>query len=233
MTIGIIDDELHNRLVIRRILENNCPQLQITVDEGSIEKAVAALNAQQPELVFLDIRLKSGTGFDIVEKLKYKPRIIFTTAYSEYILKAFKVQAVDYILKPIDEAEIIESIGKAERLLAARQTPPQTFCYTADGERKSVPYDEILYFESAAIHTYLVTEQERLLVGTNIGEIEKELPETKFYRSHHSYIVNLKKIKSIDVKRNGQINLTNNDVIPVSQRKLPGFLDLIRLTNVS
>lgn len=234
MKTAIIDDEPQNRLVIRRIIENNCPQLDIVVEEGSIDKAIEKINAQKPDLVFLDIRLKNGTGFDIVDKLTYKPKIIFTTAYSEYALKAFKVHAVDYLLKPIDEQELSNSVAKFEKLLAAKQ--PQAspvYSYTINGEKKNINYEEIFYFESSGTHTYLATETERILLPKNIGEIEKELTGNKFYRTHHSYIVNIKKIRSIDVKRNGQVNLANNATIPVSQRRLGDFLDLIRQTNVS
>lgn len=234
MKTAIIDDEPQNRLVLRRIIENNCPQLDIIVDEGSIEKAIEKINAQKPDLVFLDIRLKNGTGFDIVDKLTYKPKIIFTTAYSEYALKAFKVHAVDYLLKPIDEQELTDSVTKLEKLLATKQAQVSNlYSYTANGEKKSIGYDEIFYFESAGTHTYLATEAERILLPKNIGEVEKELTGNKFYRTHHSYIVNLKKIRSIDVKRNGQINLANNQSIPVSQRKISNFLDLIKHTNIS
>lgn len=232
--IAIIDDELHNRIVIRRIIESKCPHHQIVVDEGSIEKSVAEINTHKPDLIFLDIRLKNGTGFDIVEKLTYKPKIVFTTAYSEYALRAFKVHAVDYILKPIDEKELLDSIAKIEKKPANQ--PAQnlnTYHYNLSGEKKSILYDDIIYFESAGTHTYLASETERILIPINLGEIEKELPETRFFRTHHSYIVNLRKIKSVDVKRNGQIHLSNNSVIPVSQRKLPRFLDLIRYTSVS
>jgi two-component system LytT family response regulator len=234
MKIAIIDDELHNRRVIRRIIENNCPQLDIVVDEGMIEKAVEEINAQKPDLIFLDIRLKNGTGFDIVEKLSYTPKIVFTTAYSEYAIKAFKVHAVDYLLKPIDERELTDSVAKLEKLLAARQQPASNlYTYALNGEKKIIGYDEIFYFESSATHTYMVTATDRILLPKNIGEVEKEITGTRFYRTHHSYIVNLKKIRSIDVKRNGQINLMNDEAIPVSQRRLGDFLDLIKHTNVS
>lgn len=234
MKIAIIDDELHNRLVIRRIIENNCPQLDIVVDEGIIEKAVKEINAQKPDLIFLDIRLRNGTGFDIVEKLSYNPKIIFTTAYSEYAIKAFKVHAVDYLLKPIDERELTDSVAKLEKLLAAKQQPASNlYTYALNGEKKTIGYEEIFYFESSGAHTYLATATDRILLTKNIGEVEKELTGSRFYRTHHSYIVNLKKIRSIDVKRNGQINLMNDDVIPVSQRRLSDFLDLIKHTNVS
>lgn len=234
MKIAIIDDELQNRIVIRRIIESNCPHLDIVVDEGIIEKAIQEINAKKPDLVFLDIRLKNGTGFDIVEKLTCKPKIIFTTAYSEYAIKAFKVQVVDYLLKPIDEQELTDSVSKLEKLLNLKQpAPANLYTYTIDGEKKNISYGEIFYFESSGIHTYMATEKERILLPKNIGEIEKELPASKFYRTHHSYMVNIKKIRSIDVNRNGQINLSNDAIIPVSQRKLSDFLDHIKHTNVS
>lgn len=234
MKIAIIDDELHNRLVIRRIIEANCPHHQIVVDEGRIDLSVEEINACTPDLVFLDIRLRNGTGFDIVANLNYKPKIVFTTAYSEYALKAFSVQALDYILKPIDEQELTEIIARVEKLLSSKQaTAPGSFSYIHEGEKRMAGYDEIFYFESSGFQTHMITATERLLLSRNIGEIEKVLPEHKFYRTHNSYIVNLKKIQSIDVKRNGQINLANGESIPVSQRKLSHFLDVIKHTNVS
>lgn len=234
MKIAIIDDELHNRLVIRKIIENNCPNLDIVVDEGSIDKAIQEINHKKPDLIFLDIRLKNGTGFDIVERIAWKPKIIFTTAYSEYAIKAFKVHALDYILKPIDDQEIIESIKRFEKTQTQKNPAGSNFySYATNNSKKTISYDEILYFESSGAYTYLVAEQEKILLSKNIGEIEKEFSENKFYRTHNSYLVNLKKIKSIDVKRNGQINLSNGDIIPVSQRKLNDFLELIKHTNVS
>lgn len=234
MNIAIIDDELHNRMVLRRILENNCPQLRITVDEGSIETSIEALNRQKPELVFLDIRLRNGTGFDIVEKLNYKPKIIFTTAYSEYVLKAFKVQALDYLLKPIDEAELIKAVAKAERSSASRSGSNNLiYHYKSDGEQRSISFDDILYFETEGSQSWIVTESHRLTIASSMEQIEKELPESRFYRTHKDYIINLKKIKSIDVRRESRVNLANDSSIPVASQNLSSLLNIIKLTNVS
>lgn len=236
MKVAIVDDELMNRLVIRKIVKGNCPWVDIVVDEELIDNAVASINAARPDVVFLDIRLKNGTGFDIMRELEYKPRVIFTTAYSEYAIKAFKVQAFDYLLKPIDENELIDSLERCRQLMvkAELQEPREEktvqgfYSYATSSGKTTISFDEINYFEGSGAYTFIITRDDKILLSKNIGEIEKEVPASLFYRTHNSYIVNVKKIKSVDAKRSGQITLMNDDVIPLSQRKAKEFLELLK-----
>ena len=238
MTIGIIDDENSNRLLIRSILQALAPEEPIIVDEALIDPAIISLNKLRPDIVFLDIKLKNGTGFDILKKLNYKPEIIFTTAYSQYAIDAIKVHAFDYILKPINESELIKSLKNCKEKLKSEDTGKFTLqsnfynIATNDG-KYSLNYSEIYYFESSGSYTYCVTNTKKTIFSKNIGEVEKEIPADIFFRTHHGFIVNLTKINRIEIKRNGKLYLTNKKVIPLSQRKIKEFKSMFSLTKLN
>ena len=235
MNVGIVDDEQNNRLVIRNIINQNCPTVQITVEEGLIDKAIENLNRFRPELLFLDIELKNGTGFDIIQKLQYNPEIIFTTAYSQYAINAIKVHAFDYILKPINDNELIaslfsvkEKIKKNTQVETREHSVRKFYLINTNEGKQTLNYNHILYFEGAGAYTYCVTPYKRIIFSKNIGEVEKEIPQEVFFRTHNSFIVNLNKIKHIETKRSGHITMDNDDVLPISQRKIKTFLELFK-----
>lgn len=230
MTIGIIDDETRNRLLLKSILQAYAPEEQIIVDEGLIEPAIEKLNHLRPDVVFLDIELKNGTGFDILKGLTYSPEVIFTTAYSQYAIDAIKVHAFDYILKPINEKELVASLNQCRNKIEKNKTQEvpapigKSFFNIATVEGKiSLNYADIFYFESSGSYTYCATPDKKILFSRNIGEVEKELPKNIFFRTHHSFIVNLTKVNKIEIKRNGKLHLNNSEVIPLAQRKIKEF----------
>jgi two-component system, LytTR family, response regulator len=230
ITVGIIDDEKANRSVIKNILTEYCAYANIIVEDGLIESSVKELNLKKPEVIFLDIELKNGTGFDILTQLNYKPEVIFTTAYSQYAINAIKIKAFDYILKPINEEELVNSLKNCkEKILNAKEFAKNalgtdTFYNIATNEGKlSLNFNDILYFEGSGSYTYCVTVSKKILFSKNIGEVEKEIASSLFFRTHHSYIVNLTKINRIEIKRNGKLFLNNNESIPLSQRKIKEF----------
>lgn len=236
MTVGVIDDETANRQVIKNILSTYCPEVTVTVDEGQIDAAVEALNAKRPELLFLDIELRSGTGFDIIARLSYKPEIIFTTAYSQYAINAIKVRAFDYLLKPINEEELVAGVNnylaKRQELDTVEQKSQagSNFFNTSTNEGKiALNYNEIYYFEGSGSYTYCITRTKKYIFSKNLGELEKDLPKEFFFRTHHSYLVNLSKVNKIEIRRNGKLFLENNDVIPLAQRKIKEFKAFFQL----
>lgn len=240
MTIGIIDDETNNRLLINNMLQAFAPTEQVVVIEGLINTSIEKLNKHKPDLIFLDIELRNGTGFDILKKLEYKPEVIFTTAYSQYAIDAIKVHAFDYILKPINENELINSLNECRLKLTNRKRTgadnrtaiADSFFNIATNEGKlSVNYNDIYYFESSGAYTYCVVRDKKILFSKNIGEVEKEVPKEIFYRTHNSFIVNLNKITKIEMKRNGVIQLDNKDTIPLSQRKTKAFKTIFNQNN--
>ena len=237
MTIGIIDDELSNRLLLRSILKTFAPREKVIVDEGLIELAVNQLNKLKPEVIFLDIELRNGTGFDILKQLEYSPAVIFTTAYSQYAIDAIKARAFDYLLKPINETELVESLQKFRDMVDQKKAAIspiqlQGFFNIATNEgRISLGYKDIVYFESSGSYTYCATQTKKMIFSKNIGEVEKEIDMRIFYRCHHSYIVNLTKIARVEIKRNGRIFLNNNQILPLAQRKIKEFRSLFNKTN--
>ncbi len=235
MTVAIIDDEINNRLVIRNILHSSCPFADIVVEEGLIDVSIQKINLLKPELIFLDIELKNGTGFDIIKKLDYNTEIIFTTAYSQYAIDAIKVRAFDYILKPINEDELIEAVGRfitkkeeAKNLINSSGISGGFFSFATSEGKQSINYNQIFYFESSGSYTFCVTDTKKIIFSKNIGEVEKEIPASIFFRTHHSFIVNLYKIEKVKITRGGQISLFNGDFIPVSQRKTMQFIKLMK-----
>lgn len=234
MTLAIIDDELTNRLLIKNMLRTIAPGERVVVEEGLIEHAIAALNKLKPDVVFLDIELRNGTGFDILKRLDYHPEIIFTTAYSQYAIDAIKVQAFDYLLKPIDEKELAESLKRCLEKITEKSAKQQRqpgignfFLIATNEGRVSLNYQDILYFESSGSYTYCATRTKKIIFSRNIGEVEKDLaPDNPFFRCHHGYLVNLNHVSRVEIKRNGLIYLNNNLVIPLAQRKIKEFKKL-------
>ncbi len=234
MKVGIIDDEIHNRRVIRSILTEYSKDTEIVAEEGSVHGAAKVINESRPDVIFLDIQLKGGTGFDVLNLLNYSPEIIFTTAYSEYAINAFRVRAVDYLLKPINEEELLRALQQCREKIHLHQSVrkqgtenPLFFHVSTIEGRQSLRLDEILYFESSGSYTYCVTNSRRILFSRNLGEVEKELKSPDFFRIHHSFVVNVAKIKRVEFKRNGQVYLVNNDSIPVAQRKTKAFREVL------
>lgn len=235
MTIAIIDDEAINRLLIRNILNRNFIGLDIIVEEGDVDIAIEKLNLLRPNVVFLDIELKNGTGFDIVCQLDYNPIIIYTTAYSQYAIRAIKNNAFDYVLKPIDEEELTKSLIKAEnKLKDLEQTDSESkaghsnfYSFATISGKRTINLDTVFYFKSSGAYTYIFTNDSSspILLSKNIGEIELEVKSKGFFRTHNSYIVNLKKIKQVETKREGKVQLENGEEIPVSQRKSKEFIE--------
>ncbi len=235
MTVAIIDDEINNRLVIKNILSASCPFANIVVEEGLIDLSVMKINLLKPELIFLDIELKNGTGFDILRELTYTPEIVFTTAYSQYAIDAIKVRAFDYILKPINEDELIDAVSRfrvkkeeAINTIGFGGSSGGFFSFATSEGKQSINYNQIFYFESSGSYTYCITDTKKIIFSKNIGEVEKEIPASIFFRTHHSFIVNLYKIEKVKITRGGQISLFNGDFIPVSQRKTMQFIKLMK-----
>lgn len=230
MKVAVIDDETPSRQVIINILNVYCPFAEIVAEEGSVAKAITAINETKPEVVFLDIELKGGNGFDVIRDLQYAPQIIFTTAYSQYAINAIKVHAFDYLLKPINEDELVNTIKKYKNHVAAVQKQkdkPETeinfFTYSSHEGKHVIRYTDIIYFESSGAYTYCVTSAGKTLISRNLGEVEREVAGDEFFRTHHSFIINLKKIIKVELKRNGKIYLENGDTVPVAQRKIKKF----------
>lgn len=244
MTAFLIDDEPHCTDVLRVLLEQHCPEVVVTRIFNDAEAALAALQERAPELVFLDIEMPVLNGFDLLRRCPANSafRLIFTTAYDQYAVKAFKFNALDYLLKPIDPTELIAAVGKSRRTALPsarqldavehlrRQAVPERIGLPVGQELLLIGVGEIVYCESEGSYVsfYLDGAPRPLIVTKSLREIEDLLnnPEV-FFRCHNSYLVNLRHIKKIVRSDGGGLVMRNGREVPVARAKKPELLRLV------
>jgi DNA-binding LytR/AlgR family response regulator len=201
----IVDDEPPARAVIRRYVED-LPMLQLCGECGNALQALSILQQQSIDLLFLDIRMPQLNGTDFLKTLKHPPKVIFTTAYSEYALEGYELDAVDYLMKPVRFERFVKAVNKAYPLPAGGQSTeamagpakrPESFVYfRADRKMIKVLLDEMVYIESMKDYIKVVTNETTIITKQSISSVEAMLPETRFLRIHRSFIVSVDKIKS-------------------------------------
>lgn len=212
--ILIIEDEIPAREHLTRLLKGIQPNIEILDRLDSVQAAVAWLSQYQADLLFLDIHLSDGNSFSIFEKIAVHTPIIFTTAYDEYAIKAFKVNSIDYLLKPIDEDDLRQSLEKyrklavetpgvnLEALIKTLAQPPKTYqerFIVQRGERlMSVLTDQIAYFEGEDRYVYLVKKDgARYIVQYRLSDLETLLDPKQFFRLNRSFIAHFDAISAM------------------------------------
>jgi len=227
MRVVVVDDEFFSRQTITDLLSESFKDIEVVGQADSVKTAVELLPSLKPDLVFLDVDLTDGTGFDILNLLKpIQFKIIFITAHQEYAMKAIKFSAFDYILKPVSESEL----------------KMDAFFYNAENIRKEGK--KIVLKTSESIHlvsvcdimrceadnnytTFYLATGERIVISHGLKEYEDLLGNYGFFRVHQSHLINLKFIARFDKKDGGYVILTDKSQIPVSQRKKQKLLEVI------
>jgi two-component system, LytTR family, response regulator len=242
----IVDDEFKSRESLKALIEKFCENIRVSAVCQNGDEAIAAISTVNPDIMFLDIQLQKETGFDILQRLdKIDFEIIFTTAYSEFAIKAFKFSAIDYLLKPIDIHELKASIEKArkrivgnigERIAQLGQTLKSSnfknsrlALPTTDG-LVFINVEDILYCEATGNYTNIhLNDDRKFLVSRTLKEYEDLLEEQDFFRIHNSYLINLKFLKRYIRGEGGQVILMNDKTLDVSKAKKKHFLERIRI----
>jgi two-component system, LytTR family, response regulator len=222
MTINclIVDDEPPARDVLRRYVEE-LPILKLCGECANAIQALGFLQQQSIDLLFLDIRMPQLNGIDFLKTLKHPPKIIFTTAYSEYALEGYELDVVDYLMKPIRFDRFLKAVNKAFPVNDLKQTFSEpllqhekgigAFVYfRADRKMVKVLLNDILYIESMKDYVKVFTNSNTLITKQSISSVETMLPEKKFVRTHRSYIVSIDKIKSF-----------TNEVLEIGKVEIP------------
>lgn len=248
MNIVIIEDEDRTARQLERLLKKYDPAIQILVQLPSIKTAVEWFNQNpKPDLVFMDIHLEDGLAFSIFEQIQLTVPVIFTTAYDEYMLKAFKVNSIDYLLKPIDSDELAAAIEKYKNLrnqqiapdlsalLALIQKPKmpsfkERFMINIGTKIHSIEVSNIAYFYSEEKGTFLMTKTGQLLpIEQSLDQMIPLLNPDNFFRVSRQFIVARTAIQTIHTYSAGKLKL---DLVPVSRlevfvstRRLPEFKD--------
>jgi two-component system LytT family response regulator len=201
----IVDDERLARLELRRLLADH-PEVEIAGEARTGEEALALVRELAPDLLFLDIQMPGMSGFDLLEKLDDLPQVIFTTAYDTYAIKAFEVNALDYLLKPVAPARLAAALGRV-RPRPDRGRLDQVF--VRDGERCwIVRFADIFLMESEGNYTRLHFRNERPLIRRSLNALEEQLDPAMFFRAGRGQIINLKWIENVDIAVSGGLTVT-------------------------
>jgi two-component system LytT family response regulator len=242
----IVDDEFKSREGLKALIEKFCENIEVAALCQDGDEAIAAIDSYKPDVVFLDVQLQRETGFEILEKLdKIEFEIIFTTAYSEFAIKAFKFAAIDYLLKPIDINELRKAVDKAQkRIIGSISERVAQLAQNLKGNsfrhsRLAIPANdglvfinvgEIIYCEASGNYTNIFMDDGRkFVVSRTLKEYEDLLEEHDFFRIHNSFLINLNSIKKYIRGEGGQVVMVNDKALDVSKMKKKGFLDKIKM----
>lgn len=228
----LIDDEPLARTLLAELLEDE-KDIEIVASCNDGFEGLKAIQEHQPDLIFLDIQMPKITGFELLELLENPPKVIFTTAYDEYALKAFEVNALDYLMKPINPERLQKTLDKVRSQIAQPeekgnttdmqnlQLPEQSqrIVVKDTGMIKIIPLPEVLYIEAADDYVKVTTADKYFLKHQRMAHFEAQLPAHQFVRVHRSYIVNVQHIHKVELyeKESYCVILRNNVKIPVSR----------------
>lgn len=242
MKVLVIEDEIPAQEELVRILRKHFPNIEIVDIIGSVRDSVEWLRNNTADLIFMDIQLLDGCCFDIFDVVEVRTPIIFTTAYDQYALKAFKLNSVDYLLKPVDEGELVAAVRKMDYKYDNIRNLIESFIPTGRYKtRISVKtgdiysfllIDEVAYFISEDGFTYAVTTDEKKhIVDYTIGSLEPQLDPKRFFRVSRGCIVSIHSIEKITTYFNSRLKVTlkgrKNVSLILSRVRVPDFLNWI------
>lgn len=227
----IVDDERLARKELRSLL-GNYDFIEIVDECANADEALLSIKEHSPDLVFLDIQMPEKTGFELLEELENMPRVIFVTAYDEYAIKAFDVNALDYILKPVDPKRLdkimlkLEELKQIEKGSSTSKLGYQDQIFIKDGDNCwFVKLQDIRLFESEGNYVKVHFDKNKPMLLRSLNKIEERLDEKEFFRVNRKHIVNMTWIDKVDNWFSGGLKLTlkNGEEIEVSRRQAQKF----------
>lgn len=238
----IVDDEQHCIDRVVKLLSDFDSKIEIVGTCNTVKDALDTAKKLQPDLVFLDIEIHNETGFDFLEQLGiYDFNVIFTTAFDNYAIKAFKYSASDYLLKPIDKDDFIDAIHRLHHRLHQNDAEVQiktllsnlnkedkkkTLRIPTSNGFKILEIENIIHCEADTSYTHIHTKTEKVLVSKPIKFYEELLKDANFFRVHNSHLVNVDHVVKYTKGKGGYVTMSNNDSISVSSRRRDDFLEL-------
>jgi two-component system LytT family response regulator len=244
-TAIIIDDEPKSRMALRKKLADYCPQVTILAEATSGKEGITLIEQHQPQVVFLDIEMPRMNGFDMLQQIKQKNfHIIFTTAYNKYAIKAVRIAAFDYLLKPVDIEELRSAVQRIETFVSAaeQQNKIDILQHNISDQKKQFSkiaihtldgllffnIGDIIHLEANSNYTIIYfSNHSKLVASKTLKEFEDLLPSDIFFRIHNSYLINLNYIKKYIKGDGGQVVLTNDAIVDVARRKKEDFMKAI------
>lgn len=240
----IVDDEEDARKLIRMLLRDYCPQIEVLGEADGVESAFAAIQRTQPDLVFLDIQLQDGSGFDLLQKFTEIPfQTIFATGYDQYALRAFEFCALDYLLKPVSSDDLVRAVNRLqpnrqyeqfELLLQSIRNGAEDARFTklalhTIDRLQLIPLVEITHLEAdKGYSTFFLQNGKRYTVAKSIGEYEKLLPAKDFFRIHVSHLIHRAFVREYIKSDGGMVVLADGKQLPLARRRREPFLVWLR-----
>ncbi len=233
-TCLIIDDEKLARDLLREFLES-FPQIDVIGESAKGSEAVEKINKLKPDLIFLDVQMPGMNGFDVLDEIDHEPHVIFTTAYDQYAIRAFEKNAVDYLLKPLDEERFTQAVNRALKRKTTENGDLQELLRSIKSDGKgsfdshifvqkseklfNLPVEEIIFLEASGDYTVITTKNDQFVSSSGIGKLEEILNPDTFIRVHRSTIINLNFLKEIERHFNGGmvVKMQNGKSFPVSR----------------
>jgi two-component system LytT family response regulator len=250
ITALLIDDDSNLRNGMKSLLARYAPDMHIIGEADSVETGIKAMDSLRPQVVFLDIQLGDGTGFDILEQLankngKSSSHIVFITAHEQYAIKAFRFSALDFLLKPVDPEELEKVIAKIKNAVSDNSNYAHIDLLLENIRKKVDNFKRIALSTSDGIHLFEVSDIIRcesednytkfyiknnkpVLISKTLKEYEDLLTEHGFERIHQSHLINLSYLKSYIKKDGGYVIMSDNSHLPISQRKKERLQELIK-----
>ena len=246
LKVVIVEDEKGSREALRALLEEFCDDGNVIASADSVQEAIKVLSVFSPDVVFLDIELQSGEGFDILRQIK-EPSfdVIFTTAFEKYAIKAIKFSSLDYLLKPIDLDELKEAVAKARHQrdtsvyrqqihtlmqnLGKEPYQQQKICLATTSGMEFIAIKDIIFCKADGSYTsFILNDGSSLLVSKHLKEYENLLSEHLFMRVHNSYVINLREVKKYVKSDGGYIIMSNDMHVSISPRKKDDLIDSMK-----
>jgi two-component system, LytTR family, response regulator len=224
MKAMIVDDEPLARRELRRLLAE-FPWVEIVAEAGNVAQAAPAIEANSPDLLFLDIQMPGGSGFDLLAKLEHVPRVIFTTAYDDHAVQAFEVNALDYLLKPIEPERLAAALARARTPApAVPQQRQETIerLFIRDGTRCwFVPLHEVSMIVAEGNYVRLHWGDARPLLGRPLASLEERLDAKRFFRANRRQLINVDFIEAVEPGTGGQLHvqLRGGPEVEISRRQ--------------
>lgn len=234
ITCVIVDDEKLARDLLREYIQQ-IPDMEIVGEASKGKEAVEVIDKLMPDLIFLDVQMPGMNGFDVLDEIVHDPYVIFCTAYDQYALKAFEKNAVDYILKPLDQERFKLGVERAisrmkveqnnvgellRNLKTENKTSYDSHIFVQKSEKLlNLPVEEIVYLEASGDYTILTTKNDQFVSSSGIGKLEEILNPEIFIRVHRSTIININSLKEIEKHFNGGmvVKMLNGKSFPVSR----------------
>ena len=242
----IVEDEKNARIALTQMLKEDCPEVEIIGEAGQVETAISLIEELNPALIFMDIKLGNQNSFEILQAVDLtKLHVIFTTAYENYAVRAFRFSAIDYLLKPINREYLRNAVDKLvhlnspddqsekvavllENLKQESKTPKKIILSTQEMMR-IIELNEIIRCEADVNYTrFYLKDTDQLLISRTLKEFEEELADCNFMRVHKSHLINMDYVTGYDKREGGSVVLADGSRVPLSPRKRELFMQRLK-----